>query len=81
MPTMCYSIITERQREVNTMYDYDREIRLERAREAKREKQMLSVRGWQYHTEGARDPHYASMDTIMAAYNDAYATDNYYNYY
>ena len=63
------------------MYDYDREIREERKREAKRERQMLSAKAWQYHTLGARDPQYASMDSIMAAYNDAYATDNYYNYY
>lgn len=63
------------------MYDYDREIRLERAREERRASKPLTAKAWQYHTEGARDPYYTSMDTIMAAYNDAYATDNYYNYY
>lgn len=83
---MWYTIITkrERKREVNTMmYDYDREIRAERAREERQLKRYatLSANAWRFNDYGSAAPREASMDCIMAAYNDAYTTDNYYNYY
>lgn len=74
----------EGKKEVNTMmYDYDREIRAERAREERQLKRYatLSANAWRFNDYGSAAPREASMDCIMAAYNDAYTTDNYYNYY
>ena len=65
------------------MYDYDRQIREERAREERQYKKypVLSANAWRFNDYGSAAPRQTSMASIMDAYNDAHYTENYYNYY
>lgn len=54
--------------------ELNREVRRERARMSKSGK--LTANAWRYNDCGSADPASASMDSILAAYSDAVATNN-----
>lgn len=59
-------------------YWYDEELDREAKAYNKRHnnKGELSANAWCFNDHGSREPMYTSMDSIIAAYADAQATDN-----
>ena len=54
--------------------ELNREVKRDRARMSKSGK--LTSNAWRYNDCGSADPASASMDSILAAYSDAVATNN-----
>lgn len=54
--------------------ELNKEVKKERTRMSKSGK--LTANAWRYNDCGSADPASASMDSILAAYSDAVATNN-----
>ena len=63
---------------MNYYYNYMDELQREAKAEAKRmsKKGELTPNAWRFNDYGSREPMCASMDSILAAYADAQATDS-----